>query len=234
MFNGNGYGGLIVGSIAEDIHLNMKFREFYERYGVRLGLNEDDKHCSKIDTKHESEFFEVMEELIEMGLIVNSAFGGGGENSRQSILRLCGEKWLYSDTAKKPKSYNAEGSFFAGLVNHVTAFVTEKDNGESVSVKTKRRDLDMELPQDFENKLIDYIKGYCVFVNSISNEQLARTIAKHARKGCYFLATEYLKPGKGSAFEELVKRSDIVFFSGKEFYWLNGTETQWGRQKARD
>ena len=110
----------------------------------------------------------------------------------------------------------------------------EKNNGGSISIKLPRSDSEKTLPNNFREQLIEYLAKYDVFSNSISNLDLARIIAKYAQKGCYFLSTKYLGSGT-EAFNELVKRADGIFFSGREFYWLKGkeAETKWGGTEER-
>lgn len=223
----------IIGFLYADYYPNngMTYEKFRRmKYKFMKGLN---RHSPKqtINDDAVDEFFKVVEEMgtTETAIV---DWGGGGWNSEKTFRHSnVDRKSSYFDTCLRPYNvlFGKPNFHFAGICQHCSSIILprSKRNRNDVAIKNRRGDLtgvlDMENP--FVKILVDHIgsRGHWAIANSLSNESLGEIIADNAKGNLYTVVTTYLDKG-GNALPKLIKKSNGLFFSVKEFYGMYGKE----------
>jgi sugar/nucleoside kinase (ribokinase family) len=160
--------------------------------------------------------------------------GGGGRNSAYVLSRL-GQEVSYFDTSSEPDfelGFNGQ-KYFANMGHPCRALVLRSPTG-TVNIRSTRGDRSKKLEGDFREKLVDFLaQGHDFFVNSLSNEDLALTVAREAKGSLYALVTDHLHRDH-RALDRLVQRANSLFFSFSDFYSFAGISPSIDRDKAVD
>lgn len=159
--------------------------------------------------------------------IAGSSSGGGGENSRKGLHAL-GVPYFYFDTCMRPeegRGLNQGNSYFAGLCHPGMSLVIPASlNGGGVGtyiLKSGRGDLNLKLGEEVTQRIDETLEDQTdVLINSISNQDLAKRIARNRQRGdLYSVITTYI-PKNSEAMKDLLRSSRVNFFSLREFYWV--------------
>ena len=101
------------------------------------------------------------------------------------------------------------------------------------TIKSGREDIEKDIEPDRIERIKQELKTKGdVFVNSISSENLGETIADNVQGDLYTVVTTYLDKNK-PALKKLLKQSRVIYFSAKEFFWLDGRGTFYNCFRSR-
>lgn len=168
--------------------------------------------------------------------IANVKTGGGGENSRKGFHAL-GVPYFYFDTCIRPQTvrgFNQGNSYFADLSHPGMSLVIPMSlNGGGAGtfiLKSGRGDLNLKLGEKITQRIDETLEDQTdVLVNSISNQDLAKRVARNRQRGdLYSVITTYI-PRDSEAMKDLLRNSRVNFFSLKEFYWVLDNDEKYQR-----